>query len=174
MYFRYSLETDATPEQVFRAFTDFSGRRLDVWRKTLDPKKYELREHGDTWAVVKEGSAGTKMWVLLRYEWQEPGTIHWSVLDSDHCDGGTGDITIVPRIGGGSTVNVVFDHQDPRGLRGRAILLMQRLLGPIAFPRLWKAALERLAATNPVSYPRPQHQSQPAPGQEHRPARHAL
>lgn len=80
MYFRYSLETDATPEQVFRAFTDFSDRRLDVWRKTLDPKKYELREHGDTWAVVKEGSAGTKMWVLLRYEWQEPGTIHWSVL----------------------------------------------------------------------------------------------
>src|SRR4051812_40160912 len=104
MYFRCSLETDATPEQVFRAFTDFSDRRLDVWRKTLDPKKYELREHGDTWAVAREGSAGTKIWVLLRYEWPEPGTIHWSVLDSDHCAGGTGDITIVGRPGGGSTV----------------------------------------------------------------------
>ncbi|MDT7596976.1 MAG: hypothetical protein QOJ06_2522 [Pseudonocardiales bacterium] len=147
VYFRCSLETTATPEQVFRAFTDFSDRRLDIWRKTLDPKKYELCEHGDTWAVVKEGSAGTKIWVLLRYEWQEPGTIHWSVLDSDHCDAGTGDITIVPRPGGGSTVNVIFDHQDPRGLSGRAILLMQRLLGPIAFPRLWKAALDRLAET---------------------------
>lgn len=149
MRFRFSLETNATPEQAFRAFTDFSDRRLDVWSKTLDPKKYELREYGDSWAVVKEGSAGTKIRVLLRYEWQEPGTIHWRLLDSDHCDGGTGEITIVPRVGGGSTVNVVFDHQDPRGLRGRAILLMQRLLGPIAFPRLWRAALDRLADTIP-------------------------
>jgi Polyketide cyclase / dehydrase and lipid transport. len=149
MYFRYSLETDAAPEQAFRAFTDFSDRRLDVWRGTLDPKKYELREHGDTWAVAKEGSAGTKVWVLLRYEWREPGIIHWSVLDSDHCDSGIGDITIVARPGGGSTVHVVIDHTDPRGLRGRAILLMQRLLGPIAFPRLWKSALDRQAGTNP-------------------------
>lgn len=145
MYFRYSLDTKAAPDQVFRAFTDFSDRRLKVWGKTLDPKKYELREHGDNWAVVKEGSGGTKIWVLLRYEWQEPGTVQWSLLDSDHCDGGTGDITIAPRPGGGSTVSVVFNHQDPRGLRGHAILLGQRLLGPIAFPRMWKSALDRLA-----------------------------
>ncbi len=145
MPFRYSVDTKAAPDQVFRAFTDFSDRRLEVWAKTLDPKKYELREHGDNWAVVKEGSAGTKIWVLLRYEWQEPGTVHWSLVDSDHCDGGTGDITIVPRPGGGSTLNVVIDHQDPRGVRGRGILLMQRLVGPIAFPRLWKSALDRLA-----------------------------
>jgi len=149
MYFRYSLDTRATPEQVFRAFTDFSDHRLTVWRKTLDPVKYELREHGDTWAIVKEGSAGTKIWVLLRYEWQQPGTVHWSVLDSDHCDSGTGDITIAPRAGGGSTVNVVINHQGPRGLRGRAILLMQRIVGPVAFPRLWKSALDSVADSRP-------------------------
>jgi hypothetical protein len=146
MYFRFRLETKATPEQAFRAFTDFSDRRLTVWKKTLDPKKYELREHGDNWAVVKEGSGGTRIWVLLRYEWQAPGTVHWSVLDSDHCDSGTGDISISPRPDGGSTVNVVINHSDPRGLRGHAILLMQRILGPIAFPRMWKSALDGVAS----------------------------
>jgi hypothetical protein len=147
MYFRFRLTTNASPEQAFRAFTDFSDRRLAVWRTTLDPTKYALLEHGDGWAVAREGSAGTRIWVLLRYEWQAPGTVHWSVLDSDHCNGGTGDIAIVARPGGGSVLDVVIDHRDPRGLRGHAILLMQRLLGPFAFPRLWRSALNRLAET---------------------------
>jgi hypothetical protein len=60
MYFRFSLETDASPEQAFRAFTDFSDRRLEVWSKTL---------------------------------------------------GGTGDIKIIPRTDGGSTVHVELDHR---------------------------------------------------------------
>ena len=43
MRFRYGLTTRATPEQAFAAFTDFGPRRLDVWQKTLDPAKYEVR-----------------------------------------------------------------------------------------------------------------------------------
>ena len=52
MLFRYSLTTRATPAQVFTAFTDFSDHRLEVWRKSLDPAKYEVRETGENWAVV--------------------------------------------------------------------------------------------------------------------------
>ena len=149
MYFRCSLETTATPEQVFRAFTDFSDRRLDVWKKTLDPKKYQLREHGDTWAVVKEGSAGTKIWVLLRYEWQEPGTIHWSMLDSDHCNGGTGDITIVPAPRGRQHGERHLRPSGPTWLERTRHLADAAPPRPHCLPHLWKAALDRLAETTP-------------------------
>jgi hypothetical protein len=147
--FRYSLDTKATPEQVFGAFTDFSDHRLEVWRTTLDPAKYELRGSGENWAVVREGSAGAGIWVVLRYEWQEPGTIRWTLVDSNHCDGGRGEVLISPRDGGGSRVDVMIDHQRPRGVKGTAILLVQRLVGPVAFPRLWRSALDRLATPAP-------------------------
>ena len=50
---RFDITTRATPEQVLRAFTDFSERRLETWRRTLDPRTYEVRELGDTWAVAR-------------------------------------------------------------------------------------------------------------------------
>ena len=145
MLFRFHLDTTATPDQVFRALTDFSDRRLEVWSKTLDPEKYEVRERGDTRAVVREGSAGTRIWVLLRYDW-EPGVVRWSLVDSDHCGAGRGEVRISPRNGGGSRVDVLIDHREPRGVRGRAILLAQRVLGPVLFPRMWKSTLDRLGA----------------------------
>jgi hypothetical protein len=145
MLFRFHFETTATPEQAFRAFTDFSDRRLAVWSKSLDPTKYEVRERGDTSAVAREGSAGTRMWVLLRYEW-EPGVVRWSLLDSDHCGAGRGEVRISPRKGAGSRVDVLIHHSEPRGMRGTAILLVQRVLGPVLFPRIWKSALDRLGA----------------------------
>ena len=44
---RFDVTTTASPEQVLRALTDFSDRRPQVWRRTLDPRVYELRELGD-------------------------------------------------------------------------------------------------------------------------------
>jgi hypothetical protein len=145
MPFRFHLETRATPDQVFRAFTDFTDRRVEVWSKSLDPEKYEVHERGDTSAVAREGSAGTRIWVLLRYEW-EPGVVRWSLVDSDHCGAGRGEVRISPRNGAGSRVDVLIHHWEPRGVRGTAILLLQRVLGPVLFPRLWKSTLDRLAA----------------------------
>ena len=117
-----------------------------MWSKTLDPAKYEVREQGEGWAVVREGSAGVHLWVLLRHEWAAPGRVTWTLIDSDHCDRGTGEVLITPRDGGGSRVDVSIHHSGGRGLRGRAVLLTQRVLGPLAFPRAWRSALDRLAA----------------------------
>jgi hypothetical protein len=142
---RFGLDTRATPRQVLAAFTDVGDRRLEVWSTTLDPVKYEVREHGENWAVVREGSAGVRLWVLLRYEWPTPDRVTWTLLDSDHCDRGAGEIRISPRDDGGSHVDVTMQHSGGRGLRGRAVLLTQGLLGPVAFPRLWRAALDRMA-----------------------------
>ena len=146
MRVHFHLDTRASPEQVFTAFTDVGQRRLEVWSKTLDPAKYEVREQGEGWAVVREGSAGVHLWVVLRYEWAAPDRVTWTLVDSDHCDRGTGEVLIAPRDGGGSRVDVTIHHSGGRGLRGRAVLLTQRLLGPLAFPRVWRSALDRLAA----------------------------
>ncbi|MGR6966858.1 SRPBCC domain-containing protein [Geodermatophilus sp. URMC 61] len=145
MRVHFHLETRASPEQVFTAFTDVSERRLEVWSKTLDPAKYEVRDHGEGWAVLREGSAGVDLWVLLRYEWTAPDRVTWTLIDSDHCDRGTGEVLITPRDDGGSRVDVTIHHAGGRGLRGRAVLLAQRVLGPVAFPRTWRSALDRLA-----------------------------
>jgi hypothetical protein len=40
------FDTRATPAQVREAFTDVGDRRLEVWSKTLDPARYEVREQG--------------------------------------------------------------------------------------------------------------------------------
>jgi hypothetical protein len=146
MGFRFSLDTRAAPAEVFRAFTDFSDRRLVVWKKSLDPKKYELRELGDGFAVVREGSAPLNIWVVLRYEWTEPASITWTLLESNHCDSGWGDIRITAATDGGSHVDVEIDQSEPRGVTGRTILLAQQALGPVLFPRMWKSSLDHLAA----------------------------
>ncbi|GAB3321110.1 hypothetical protein GCM10027451_42380 [Geodermatophilus aquaeductus] len=145
MRIRFGFDTRATPAQVLEAFTDVGDRRLEIWSKTLDPAKYEVREAGDGWAVIREGSAGVPFWVLLRYEWPARDRITWTLLDSDHCDRGTGDIRIAPRDGGGSRVEVTMRHGGGRGLRGRAVLLVQGLVAPVALRRVWRAALDRLA-----------------------------
>ncbi|MGH3357925.1 MAG: hypothetical protein ACRDO7_03920 [Nocardioidaceae bacterium] len=149
MRFDYSLDTTASPEQARAAFIDFGPRRLEIWGSSLSPKKYELREHGDDWAVVKEGSTGFRIWVLLRYDWSEPGTVRWTLIDSGHCRRGTGCITISPGPDGGSHLEVEIAHFGPRGVTGAPTLLLQGLLGPIVFPRVWRSALNRIAEWEP-------------------------
>jgi hypothetical protein len=141
----FGFDTRATPAQVREAFTDVGKRRLEVWSRTLDPAKYEVQDHGEGWAVVREGSAGVPFWVLLRYEWPTPDRVTWTLLDSDHCDLGTGEVRISPRDGGGSHVDVTMHHSRGRGLRGRAVLLVQGLAAPVALPRAYRDALDRLA-----------------------------
>lgn len=119
---------------------------MRIQHVTIEVAAASVREFGDTWAVAKEGSAGTNIWVVLRYDWKQPGMVHWSLVDSNFCDGGTGDITITPGVGGGSRVDVEIAHTSARGLRGTFVLLMQRLVGPVMFPRLWRSALDRLPA----------------------------
>ncbi|GAB3196126.1 hypothetical protein GCM10027261_18110 [Geodermatophilus arenarius] len=145
MRVHFGFDTRATPAQVREAFTDVGDRRLEVWSKTLDPARYEVREQGEGWAVLREGSAGVPFWVLLRYEWPDPDRVTWTLLDSDHCDRGTGEVRITPRDDGGSHVDVTWRHSGGRGLRGRAVLLAQGLIAPVALPRVYRAALDRAA-----------------------------
>ena len=79
---RFDLTTKASPEQVLRALTDFTDARLQIWNRTLDPKTYELRDSGETWAVAQESSPRSPFWVVVRYDWSDPESVRWTVLDS--------------------------------------------------------------------------------------------
>ena len=63
---RFDLKTKASPEQVLLALTDFTDARLQIWNRTLDPKTYELRDSGETWAVARESSPRSPFWVVIR------------------------------------------------------------------------------------------------------------
>jgi hypothetical protein len=72
---RFDVDTKARPEQVRRALTDFTERRLQIWNRTLDSQTYELREQGDTWAVARESTPGSPFWVVARYDWSEVAVV---------------------------------------------------------------------------------------------------
>ena len=87
---RFDLKTKASPEQVLGALTDFTDARLQTWNRTLDPKTYELRESGPTWALTRESSPRSPFWVVVRYDWSDPEAVRWRVLDSSYGGGGEG------------------------------------------------------------------------------------
>lgn len=142
---RFALDTIASPEQVLATLTDFTDRRLETWRRTLDPKRYELREQGDTWAVARESSPGSPFWVVARYDWAEPGVVRWSVVESSYGGAGEGVVLITPREGGGSHLDVRWDNTGGRTLHRPLLVLLHRGPAGRLIARMWRQALDRYA-----------------------------
>lgn len=145
---RFELTTKASPEQVLRAMTDFSDRRLEIWRKTLDPGVYEVREVGDTWAVAREGSPRVPFWVVVHYDWSDPRLIRWTEVDSNHGDGGTGSMRIEPDGDGGCQVHVEWTTHPVRIRDKIPIFLLHQTMNRV-IARMWRTAFDRYALTSP-------------------------
>ena len=143
---RFDLETTASPEQVSRALTDFSERRLQTWSRTLDPETYELRDHGEHWALVRESSPRSPVWVVLRYDWTDPAVVRWTVEDSSYGGDGGGEVRISPRDGGGSRVHAEWVATHASGWQRPLVFLVNHgPMGPMV-ARMWTSALDRYAA----------------------------
>jgi uncharacterized protein YndB with AHSA1/START domain len=142
---QFEVESKASPEQVWRALTDFSSRRLQTWNRTQDPKRYELRAQGDTWAVARESSPGSPFWVVARYDWSDPAAIRWTVEESSYGGGGTGVVRIVPRDDGGTRLSVAYDATDARPAQKPLLFLLHRRPMGRVIARLWSSALDRYA-----------------------------
>jgi hypothetical protein len=140
---RFDLVTHALPEQVLEAMTDFTDRRLKIW-KTLDPEIYEVKERGDTWAVAREGSPHSPYWVILRYDWSDPRVIRWTELETNHGDPGDGFMRIEPHEAGGSQVHVEWSTHPIRIRDKLAITLIHHTMSR-AIARMWRKALDRFA-----------------------------
>ena len=118
------IETAATPEQVLRALTDFSSRRVEIW-PYLSADRFRVIEQTETTARVREGSgAPAWVWAIERYDWSEPGTVRWKVEDSDAFASGTELIVRAkPREGGGSRVHITWERAG-KTLKGKMVVGM--------------------------------------------------
>ncbi len=141
---KFELVTRASPEQVLEAMTDFTDRRLEIWSKTLDPKIYEARESGDTWAVAREGSPHSPYWVILRYDWSDPSVVRWTELETNHGDPGDGHVRIEPRGAGGSRLHVEWSTHPVRIRDKLAISLLHHTMNRV-IARVWRQELDRFA-----------------------------
>ncbi len=145
---RIDIATKASPEQVFQALTNFTDARLEIWDRTLDPKTYELRESGPTWAVARESSPHSPFWVVPRYEWSRAGEVRWTILESSYGGGGEGLVQIAAGTGGGSQVHAEWTYTDARPMQRPALFLINHLM-PRMISRMWASALDRYAHNNP-------------------------
>lgn len=145
---RFDVTTDASPAQVLQALTDFTERRTRIWHRTLDPKAYELRELGDTWAVARESTAGSPFWVVERYDWSDPSVVRWVDVETSWGGLGSGEVRVVPVDGGGSRIQAEWTNGDATRMRDKALLwLLHR--GPMhrVIARMWRQTLDEYART---------------------------
>ena len=144
---RFELTTTASPQQVLSALTDFSDRRPQIWHRTLDPRTYELREQGDTWAVAKESTAGSPFWVVERYDWSDLGVVRWTDVETSWGGLGAGEVRILPD-GSGSRLQAAWSNGEASGLRDRVLLwLLHR--GPMhrVISGMWRRTLDEYAGS---------------------------
>jgi hypothetical protein len=106
------VETSLPPERVRDAILDFSERRPELW-PGIDPSLYEVYSVGETSADVREGTKlpFTRIWARERYDWSTPGTIRWTVTESNFSTPGSYvEATLNPREAGGTSVHVVWER----------------------------------------------------------------
>jgi hypothetical protein len=144
------MTTRASPDQVLRALTDFTDRRLEIWHRTLDPKTYEVRELGESWAVPRESSPGSPFWIVARYDWSDPTVVRWVEEESSYGGRGGGSVRIEPAGDGGSRLHVEWTSPDPTRTRDKIMLFLLHH-GPMnrVIARLWTSALDRYAGSDP-------------------------
>jgi hypothetical protein len=139
------FKTRLPPDQVVEALTDFTPRRPDIW-PGLAREFYEVYSVGDGSAEVQEGSSKpVKVWAKERYDWSTPGTVTWTVKESNFCTPGS---FVSARAGaaadGGSIIHLTWER-FPSNMKGRTLILMMKIFGPKILRTYNKKVLDRLA-----------------------------
>jgi hypothetical protein len=138
-----SADTSASPEQVLTAATDLSRERVKVWANSK-PAYFQVHDHGADFAEVTEGFRPPfgRVWERSRYEWQQPGSLHQTVVDSNVlAPGSTWLLNAVPS-GSGSTVEMRLRREFRRTTKGRIASAINHLGGA----RMWGWYLRKALA----------------------------
>src|SRR5262245_43265534 len=106
------VETPLSPDVVRTALLDFTERRPDIW-PGLTRELYEVYSVGETTADVKEGTKmalGT-IWAREHYDWSDPDTVRWTVVESNFCTPGSYvSATMRPRESGGTRIEIHWER----------------------------------------------------------------
>ena len=141
----FDLASPCPPGRVIDALTDFSDRRPDVW-PMLARELYEVHSVGETTAEVREGSTSPfRLWALEHYDWSTPGTVRWTAVESNFCTPGSGvAVTVTEGADGGSLLHLEWERH-PSNARGRAAIVLMRLMGRQILRRYLGDVLTRVA-----------------------------
>ena len=140
----FEVTTPTPPEKIHAALIDFTDRRPELW-PDLAPEFYEVYEVGEKTADVKEGSSmpGVKIWAREHYDWSVPGTVEWTVAESNFCVAGSGvKLTITPE-GEGSKLHVAWERRGSN-VKGHMIIGLLKLTNGAMIKSSVKKAVDRL------------------------------
>jgi hypothetical protein len=114
----YTVRSKLSPQVVWEALTEFGPRRAELW-PDLSPS-FKVRERGDGYAVVREGTDSLRIWAIERYEWSYP-VITATVQDSNAAQpGGTWTTEVQPGADGGTVLTIRMDRRA-KGFVGHLI-----------------------------------------------------
>src|SRR2546425_10675716 len=113
------FQTKLPPDKVVEALVDFTPKRPDIW-PGLAREFYEVYSVGESSAEVQEGSSKPiKVWAKERYDWSTPGTVTWTVNESNFCTPRSFvSIQAESDEGGGSRVHLTWER-FPSNMKGR-------------------------------------------------------
>ena len=138
------VETTLSPERVRAALLDFSPQRPAIW-PGITPSLYEVYEVGEATADIKEGTR--TVWAKEHYDWSTPGTVRWTVRESNFCTPGSGvSVDVSPGTGGGSRVHLVWERH-PSNAKGRMMIAFMKVLGPKIIRSYCTKSLDAYAST---------------------------
>jgi hypothetical protein len=135
-----SEATSASAEHVLAAATDLSEERVKVWPNSK-PRYFRVHDQGADFAEVTEGFRPPfgRVWERSRYEWENPGLIRQTVIDSNVlAPGSTWELKISPNVGG-STVEMRLRREFRDSAKGRIASAINHLGGR----RMWGWYLRR-------------------------------
>ena len=139
------LDTTVSPETVRAALLDFSPRRPEVW-PGIAASEYKVYETGATSADVREGtkSPGMTIWAREHYDWSDPQTVKWTVVESNFsAPGSYVAATITAKPGGGSHVHLEWNRTGSNFV-GRVMIRMIALAKGRPVASSFRKALTRL------------------------------
>ena len=147
-HIEFDFQTRATPDQVVEVLTDFSPNRPNRWPQ-LSPKWYEVYSVGETSAEVREGQDRPVFWAKEHYDWSKPGTVTWTVTESEMlAPGSYVSITATPAPGGGSTVHGVWDRTAAKGA-ANVVMVIMRVAGRGIMSRYLTKVFDGVAGPEP-------------------------
>jgi hypothetical protein len=161
------LDSPCPPRRAIDALIDFSDRRPEVW-PGLAREFYEVDSVGETSADVREGSAKPiKVWAREHYDWSTPGTVKWTVVESNFCTPGSGvAVTVTEGSNGGSHLHLEWERH-PSNARGRVAIIFMRLAGRQILRKYIGDVLAKLAAEAAGTTQPDTHESTPGTPSPH-------
>ena len=140
-------ESTLPPEHVLAAAHDFSERRSKIF-SAVQPQYFTVHSTGAHTADVTEGTRSGPIfnWERCDYDWSKPDSVLADVRESNiyNPDGSWWELRATPKENGGSRVEMTWERNFKRSLKGRFFNIVFRRGGNRLFGKYAREIIESL------------------------------